>query len=347
MRKNIIDTLVSLFYRLEQRELSILSKSIYSLKKEDRDFAYITIYDMFLEIRRSLPDKEFEINEEHATKIKVIIENTKTMSNVKDNNIFLINCRYLYRKILNLLNEYMLNHKSIQDLYKILQNVVFLFDKALYSECLDLINEGKKLANTLNKYNLLLELIHYEKKIYLIFNTSKNKDLLKNLFTDEKSYLGLLQEYLQVVKLNSDLIIGQWNNFEFGSISNIEIDTVCKVLAEQYPCDVFEINYLKKLTKALWAKYSINKGRNFIENDIFNFQKEAFDLFTSNTLIINEDANRYFKAMSIFVTTCFELNKKEEILKIFLSLKSTEVKTQIKKLKDEDWFQNILYIKLS
>ncbi len=75
--------------------------------------------------------------------------------------------KYLYNLILESLQSYHANLSVDMKLGNIMQQAGILFEKGLYEDCLDLLQQAKKIAVKHERFLLLIEIIEWKKKIAL------------------------------------------------------------------------------------------------------------------------------------------------------------------------------------
>jgi hypothetical protein len=94
-----------------------------------------------------------------------------TLEEFRSKNALNAVARYAFEKILDSVRTNPEVSPRLSDLYHLLQDINFLFYKGLYEECYDLVTRGLALARQLNRATLMLEFLHWDRRIYALLNS--------------------------------------------------------------------------------------------------------------------------------------------------------------------------------
>lgn len=247
----------------------------------------------------------------------------KTFKNESFTKKFAITKARLYDNVLAALNAYH-QSKSIQaDLYKALNSVEILFEKALYDQCKKILRSAAKLAEKHEEYETLLQIHKWEKK--LIENTSyfTSKDDLDAFVQTENEVLQKIEKRKALWALKSELFYKL--NHKGVARNENEKKEIQNILAQ--------IIHLKP--KDSDAKYLYNHVKSACYFALSDFIKCAEYLEKNYTLLM-ERKDKVQKDPALFLSTSTNL--------IYVKIKIADFESAHQLLADLKRFKDIFKI---
>jgi len=115
---------------------------------------------------------------------------------------------YLYQNILNSLIAYHSDNSPTYKLYKYINQISLLYDKALYVQCKKLLIKAKKLAILMDEFPIIFELIKYDKKL-LVFESNLKiiKENREAIIKEENRIISIYQNFISIWNLYSEIMM--------------------------------------------------------------------------------------------------------------------------------------------
>lgn len=263
----------------------------------------------------------FELVNAQETYDEIIIK--ETLSPYIKDNVFAVEKNYLYKMIIKSLNFYYSELNIKGELKNQLQTIEILYNKTLYSQAIKQTNKAKKIAVKHELFNIIVELINWEVRIYatdpkMYYQKSNSetllqekKDILETLLNDT-AYQELEEKSFSYARksLSKDKI--KLYNEQMVELLNHELlSSEDKALSKEAKI---------KFHKIKGAAYYILKDR---EKSYIHFKKTRETIITS-PIYGDENPIQYLNTLNNFFIACSYLNKKEEQKEIIQEMKTLE-----------------------
>ena len=168
-------TLIKSLSKAEKRQFKIFS-SRYNL---DAHSNYIKLFQVI--------EKQTAYNEKE---IKRIFKNEKFIAQLS------VTKNYLYHLILQCLQSSGIGDSPEAKIKDALRNVEVLYNKALYNQCVTMLEKAKNLAITYEKHLLMFEILDWEIKINLREADLKTMgEKLEELYEEENMYFEIYRNF--------------------------------------------------------------------------------------------------------------------------------------------------------
>lgn len=243
---------------------------------------------------------------------------------------FAIAKMYLYNLIIRSLRSQQLNQNISLQLKDLLKDIEILFQKGLYEQSNKLLVKAKKLAQTYEKFPLLLEIYQLEHLIANVsINTAQHKVLFENSHKEVTETITALQEQMEHRKIINLLI---YKRSARGKLVRSESDKKevyekAKTLLNKKPATLlsYRTGMFHHNIKELYY-YSINDIKSAYENS-----KNSIRHLESNPTLLTQELNNYMFALNNLMNAQMALHKYEEIKESIDKLKSIPAITPIEK----------------
>ncbi len=217
----------------------------------------------------------------------------------------------LYEIILKSLDAFHADSSINVEIRKLLHYTEILFKKSLYEESEKMLLKAKRIAVQYEKYNALLEVLNWEKKLMEKGSYAGNtlEDLANQLTADE-SIIEKITNYSEFWNLKSRLFI--LLNKQGKARDNAELAAFKKII---------DTTLLKSENKALsyeskYLYFQIYSAYYFGISDYKNsyaYIKKHLKLIEANQNMFLEEPNKYFAVLSNMIYLCSQLKKFNEI----------------------------------
>ncbi len=285
-------------------------------KNQVSEGKYILLFDAI--DRQTLLD---EAKLQYATYKKEKIDGTK-FSELKN---------YLYQTLLRILQDFDKETSITYRLQVMLGNIRVLYRRALYEECYDQIAKTQKLAEIHENFEVLIELLRWEKQIAHAkgdidffsnhLQKSVNQELeyykkleniafYKNTFYEVYATIrkqGLLGREKMVAALAATMAKKEFKNEKYALSKTAQI--------------------LFYRSKSIYS-YALGAHEKFYEDS-----KELLILMESYEEYKQEETNEYISALNNFIASCFALNRYAEVNVMLEKLRNVVPRTSDDRVK--------------
>lgn len=237
---------------------------------------------------------------------------------------------YLYNLILRSLRSQQLNQNASLQLKDLLKDIEILFQKGLYAQSHKLLMKAKKLAQTYEKYPLLLEIYQLE---HLIANISvdsiEHKRIFENGHKEVSDTIAALKEQMEYRKIINLLIYkrGIRGKLVRSESDKKEVYEQAQGLLDKKPDTLlsYKTGIFHHIIKELYY-YSINDIEDAYQNSVRSILH-----MESNPTLLSQELNNYMFALNNLMNAQVVLHKYEEIKSCIDKLKAIPVITPIEK----------------
>ena len=269
-------------------------------------------------------DRQTELNEvklQRATYQKEKVDGKK-FSELKN---------YLYQTILKILQEFDKETTIDYRLQTMLGNVRVLYRRAMYEECHDQIARIRKIAETYERFETLIELLRLEKQI-----AHTKGDI--NFFLN--SLQNAVNQELEYYKKIENITFYKNTFYEvYATIRRQGLLGREKMLAtlsatmgkKEMKSDK---KALSKTAKILFYRSRSIYAYALLENEKFYADsKELLILMQSYEEYMHEETSEYISALNNFIASCFALNRFDEAAAMLENLRNVTPRTSDDKVK--------------
>lgn len=201
---------------------------------------------------------------------------------------------YLYEAILRSMRDYRSTRSHSARIKEMILDAKYLYERGLYEQCEERLEEAKKLALELDDQLALLE-INRENRT-LAFNTRKNYDIkIKDLILEKESNIESLVEEFRYLDAGYELLLEWKKNTAPGDLSRLDR------LKKLFPFDLLDetiepgSQYARRLYYQCAAMYAQLMGRPDLVASYYGRAVEWWDI---NPKYKNEEFSRYIADIS-------------------------------------------------
>ncbi len=304
MANRFTDALFQLVHSLEKAEKRHFKLYI-NRSSGKEDLKVVQLFDAL--------DKMHEYDEQLL--LRKLTENSKTkLANLKT---------HLYKELLASLRLLKTTDNIDLQLSELLDNARILYNKGLKQQALRIIEKGKEVARTNQKFNTLVQLISLEKKIETLHITRSSTDKTELLAQEAQQISSHIDRVTRLSNLA--LLLYRWYVIN-GHARNEEDEKDIKVFFREYlPKDLAQVNgfYEELYLYQSYCWYA------FIRQDFLMYYRYAqkwVDLYNANPVLKIVETGHYIKGMQALLNAQFDLRsykKHEEVLKEFEAYEKT------------------------
>lgn len=304
MANRFTDALFQLVHSLEKAEKRHFKLYI-NRSSGKEDLKVVQLFDAL--------DKMHEYDEQLL--LRKLTDNSKTkLANLKT---------HLYKELLASLRLLKTTDNIDLQLSELLDNARILYNKGLKQQALRIIEKGKEVARTNQKFNTLVQLISLEKKIETLHITRSSTDKTELLAQEAQQISSHIDRVTRLSNLA--LLLYRWYVIN-GHARNEEDEKDIKVFFREYlPKDLAQVNgfYEELYLYQSYCWYA------FIRQDFLMYYRYAqkwVDLYNANPVLKIVETGHYIKGMQALLNAQFDLRsykKHEEVLKEFEAYEKT------------------------
>ena len=304
MANRFTDALFQLVHSLEKAEKRHFKLYI-NRSSGKEDLKVVQLFDAL--------DKMHEYDENVL--LRKLTDNSKTkLANLKT---------HLYKELLASLRLLKTTDNIDLQLSELLDNARILYNKGLKQQALRIIEKGKEVARTNQKFNTLVQLISLEKKIETLHITRSSTDKTELLAQEAQQISSHIDRVTRLSNLA--LLLYRWYVIN-GHARNEEDEKDIKVFFREYlPKDLAQVNgfYEELYLYQSYCWYA------FIRQDFLMYYRYAqkwVDLYKANPVLKIVETGHYIKGMQALLNAQFDLRsykKHEEVLKEFEAYEKT------------------------
>lgn len=304
MANRFTDALFQLVHSLEKAEKRHFKLYI-NRSSSKEDLKVVQLFDAL--------DKMHEYDEQLL--LRKLTDNSKTkLANLKT---------HLYKELLASLRLLKTTDNIDLQLSELLDNARILYNKGLKQQALRIIEKGKEVARTNQKFNTLVQFISLEKKIETLHITRSSTDKTELLAQEAQQISSHIDRVTRLSNLA--LLLYRWYVIN-GHARNEEDEKDIKVFFREYlPKDLAQVNgfYEELYLYQSYCWYA------FIRQDFLMYYRYAqkwVDLYNANPVLKIVETGHYIKGMQALLNAQFDLRsykKHEEVLKEFEAYEKT------------------------
>ena len=218
---------------------------------------------------------------------------------------------YLYELILKSLQSFDEKTSVEFRLKGMLQSVKVLYKRSLFEDCKDLLAKGRKLAHKYERFNVVLEILEWEKQIaYAETNIGFLDTELDRIDEEEKAVLQQLRNISEYRNLFFRLLVGLRKDASLRKKEGRE--KLLKLI--DYPLlkdiDSAQSHQARVLYYRIYSLYY------FAQADFTNFYQTGIRLIAlmeEKPHFLGEDVSEYISTLSNFILACGQMGKYEEL----------------------------------
>ena len=226
----------------------------------------------------------------------------------------------LYNQILKSLRSYHSGKHADDEIMELIRDAKILFNKTLYDQSVKILKKAKKTAFKYEKFTLLLEIIHWQKKIFIywaINNSASDKEIVQ-LLEEEKSITHKIEnesKYWKQYALMHLATGGRGEVKEKKKVDTLKGIINVPILQEEELALSYEA---KKLFHKTYLEYffAVNNSEK-----AFDYTKNVVELIESHSHQIEEDPIQYGGALHNILVVILYKKKYEEFFKMIPKLK--------------------------
>lgn len=269
---------------------------IFFRKNQVSEGKYILLFDA---IDRQIVLDEVKL--QHAIYKKEEIDGTK-FSEMKN---------YLYQTLLRILQDFDKETSINYRLQTMLGNIRVLYRRAMYEECYDQISKTQKLAELYENFEVLIELLRWEKQIaHTKGDINFFSNTLQNIVNQEFIYYKKLENttfykntfYEVYATIRKEGLLGRDK-----MIATLSATMAKKELKSEKYALSKTAQILFYRSKSIYA-YALGEHQMF-----YNDSKELLILMESYEEYLREETSEYISALNNFIASCFALNRYAEV----------------------------------
>ena len=218
---------------------------------------------------------------------------------------------YLYELILKSLQSFDEKTSIEFRLKGLLLSVKVLYKRVLFLDCKDLLQKARKIAYKYERFNIILEVLEWEKQIaYAETNIAFLDTELDRIDEEEKAVLQQLRN------------ISEYRNLFFRLLVNLRKDaSLRKKEGREKLLKLIDYPLLKDINSARSHQarilyYRIYSLYFYTQADFGNFYqtgKKLLEVMEAQPYFLDEDVSEYISALSNFILGCGQMNKYDEI----------------------------------
>jgi hypothetical protein len=232
---------------------------------------------------------------------------------------------YLYLSLLRILQDFDKDTTIDYRLRNMLGNIRVLYRRALYQECFDHIQRTRKLADIYEEFEVLIELLRWEKQIaHTKGDINFFATALENINQQEADYY----EKLANITIYKNIFYETYATIRRQGLLGHE--KTLQTLAQTMQHEVMqkEENALSRKAKILYFRTkSIYAYALLDQENFYQHSRQLLYLMESNEAFISEETNEYISAVSNFIASCFSTNRLEEANEMIEKLKQITPRT--------------------
>ncbi len=217
---------------------------------------------------------------------------------------------YLYLLILKSLQSYDEKSSVGHRLKNMLLGVRTLFKRSLFEDCKDILKKAKRLATDREDFNILIEILDWEKKVaYTQTDIAFLDKELQRIADEEQNYLQRLNNISAYRNIFLKVLVSIRKDVSRNEKQILELKQIV-----QNPLMADEANAQSATAKILF--YRIRSIYNYSTSDFYAFydsSKKLLSLMEGNQLLLKEDVSEYISALSNHVVSCGRLEKYGEV----------------------------------
>ncbi len=234
-----------------------------------------------------------------------------------DNRALRTNVKKLNNDILFFLKENTNCFEKTLKIHQNIQNIIILFSRELFEDCLRLIDETKKDIHEVGHPSLMNELLFYELKIKLSKKTEDFQNDFLRINGERAKYIEYIKKQDELLVTTTENLTNQWTGEKiYGTIKAYEIIKLDAIqwkrgLKENNKYNAIYFDFLNLFYSSASTHLQIYGSGNDIE--IFEMKKEQMELFWKYKEAQKEDPDRYYKELGNYFSICYKLEKYNEI----------------------------------
>lgn len=274
------------------------------------DRKYLLLYEAMLAFARA--GKEEETLTEFLLKKKKFGEKPADLSAL---------AHYLYKKILESMRTTPEGAPHLVRLNALMQDILFVYNKNLLSDCLPLIEEARQMARALDKPAYELELLLWERRTQMLDRHRQHEQFFP-LFREEEN--RLIEELIRFHRFNAmafEIAYFLRGRAPLPPELDAEIQSMLPQYRDGLPEDLSRRSKVR-LGSLLAGYYEMRHSRDSgpagglvkmanLEKSL-RFQENMLDIYRSNPLFFEEEQAQYAIALEGYINRCLRLGKIEE-----------------------------------
>lgn len=263
-------------------------------------------------------------------------------------NKFSITKARLYDQILSSLNAFHAGKSINAQLFKQLHGIEILFSKALYEQCKKIIRSARKLAEKHERYEILVQINNWEKKLIENSGFQIEEKELQKFLKEELTTLKRISNFNQIWQFKSELLFklnhkGVATSKEDKEIVQGILQKGFSILPESF-MEKYMLNHLKSgcyfamgelinCSDCLQKNYDLlMKNKKKVQEDPALFLSTSTNLIYVKTKLSDFEGAHYLLADLKRFKNLFDIDWTSDIdIKWFSSLKSIELNYRIEK----------------
>ena len=216
----------------------------------------------------------------------------------------------LYHQILKSLDAFYAQDTAESEINQYIHYSEILFQKALYTQCLKILNTASKMAIKYEKWPALLQIIKRQKRLLELHNYEELKHLSSDsLVKQEKELLKKIEIELKLWDAKSTLF---QELFKKGQVRDRKNATKLLPLLKnvekigQPSSDSFEAGFLRNHTKSAYY-FALGDYKK-----TYKSLKANIDLMDRRISLVKDEPSIYISVLTNLIYVCAKLNKLEE-----------------------------------
>ena len=234
---------------------------------------------------------------------------------------FLVYKYKLYKQILKSLRSYY-SEKSVDDkIMEMIRDAKILIDKDLYPDAIKILEKAKTIAFKYEKLSLLLEIVHWQKRIFngWVVDEEQNEKDVVQIYEEEKCLIDKIVNANEFWCMGSKIFL----SYRKHGIARTHEDILRNKVIMNHPIFKNEEQALSHFSRMVFH-WSYNIYYIVVNNpkEQYKHAKKAVELMEIHPHYIADDPVRYSSRLYYLLTACKSLKKYEEFFNLNSKLKT-------------------------